>query len=180
MALAVEARLPREITVRAPTRTVPARTRAPAAPTWVDRIHLDVPITVGRCAIHRDDLRRLAVRSLVTLERPATGAMATLEILGGTVGLTTRPGALVAEVTTGYVRRDMALPDEAHAELSVALGTTQLTLRQITELTVGQIVQLGRPLGGPFELRVAGRVLGRGELVDVDGELAVRIVSLGD
>ncbi len=106
--------------------------------------------------------------------------MADLDVFGGIVGLSTRPGALVAEVATGYVRRDMALPDEAHTELTVALGTTQLTLRQITELAVGQVVQLGRPLGGPFELRVAGRVLGRGELVDVDGELAVRIVSLGD
>jgi type III secretion protein Q len=74
----------------------------------------------------------------------------------------------------------MSMPDEAHVELTVALGTTQLTLRQVSELAIGQIVQLGRPLAGPFELRAAGRVVGRGELVDVDGELAVRIVSLGD
>ena len=45
---------------------------------------------------------------------------------------------------------------------------------------IGQIIGLGRPLAGPFELRAAGRAVGRGELVDVDGELAVRIVSLGD
>ena len=56
----------------------------------------------------------------------------------------------------------------------------ELSLRQVFELAVGQIVPLGRPLAGPFELRAAGRVVGRGELVDVDGELAVRIVSLGD
>ena len=47
------------------------------------------------------------------------------------------------------------------------------------ELAVGQVVSLGRPLAGPFEVRAAGRVVGQGELVDVDGELGVRIVSLG-
>jgi flagellar motor switch/type III secretory pathway protein FliN len=72
----------------------------------------------------------------------------------------------------------MSLPDDAHVELTVALGTTQLSLRQVVELAIGQIIQLGRPLAGPFELRAAGRIVGRGELVDVDGELGVRIVSL--
>jgi flagellar motor switch/type III secretory pathway protein FliN len=166
--------VPRELAVRIqPAATTPA-------PPWLDRVRFDAAIVVGRCAITPRNLSRLAIGSLVTLDRPASGTLADLEILGGAVGLTSRAGALVAEVATGYVRRDMVLPDEAHAELTVALGTTQLSLRQITELAVGQVVQLGRPLGGPFELRVAGRVLGRGELVDVDGELAVRIVSLGD
>jgi type III secretion protein Q len=87
---------------------------------------------------------------------------------------------VVAEVATSYIPRDMALPDEAHVELSVAVGTTQMSLRQLLDLSVGQVVTLGRPLAGPFEVRAQGRVLGRGELVDVDGELAVRILSLGD
>jgi flagellar motor switch protein FliN len=72
----------------------------------------------------------------------------------------------------------MSLPDDAHVELTVALGTTQMSLRQVLDLAVGQVVQLNRPLAGPFELRAAGRVVGRGELVDVDGELGVRIVSI--
>ena len=101
-------------------------------------------------------------------------------MLGGTIGLAIAKNAVGGEVATGYVPRDMSLPDQAHVELTVALGTTQLSLRQLGDLAIGQIVQLGRPLAGPFELRAAGRVVGRGELVDVDGELAVRIVSLGD
>jgi type III secretion protein Q len=103
-----------------------------------------------------------------------------LEIFGGAVGLAGTPGALVAEVTTGYVPRDMSLPDDAHVELTVGLGTTRLSLRQVMELAVGQVVPLGRPLAGPFELRAAGQLVGQGELVDVDGELGVRIVRLAD
>jgi type III secretion protein Q len=87
---------------------------------------------------------------------------------------------MVAEVATGYVPRAMSLPDDAHVELTVGLGTTQLSLRQVFELAVGQVVPLGRPLAGPFEIRARGTLVGSGELVDVDGELGVRIVSLGD
>jgi flagellar motor switch/type III secretory pathway protein FliN len=103
-----------------------------------------------------------------------------LEILGGVVGLRGKPGAVVAEVATGYVPRAMSLPDDAHVELTVGLGTTRMSLRQVFELAVGQVVPLGRPLAGPFDVRAAGKFVGKGELVDVDGELAVRIVSLGD
>ncbi len=178
IALAVQLRVPADLVLRVP----PSRT-----PAWFDTACLEVPIVLGRCALSRADLARLAVRDLVTLERPVgaeTAAVATaaaeLALAGGGVGLRASQGALEAEVATGYVPRDMSLPDDAHVELTVALGTTRLTLRQLGDLAIGQIVELGRPLAGPFELRAAGRVVGRGELVDVDGELAVRIVSLGD
>lgn len=168
--LAVHVRVPEGVQVRVPATSRPVP--------WLDRVRFDLPIVVGRCAIAAADLERLGARTVVTLERPARG-QAELHVLDGAIGIAVRPGALAAEVATGYVPRDMSLP-EAHVELTVALGTTQLSLRAITELAVGQVVQLGRPLAGPFELRAGGRVLGRGELVDVDGELAVRIVSLGD
>jgi flagellar motor switch/type III secretory pathway protein FliN len=178
--LATTLRFPRVLELRAPPS---------AAPSWASSHCLDVPVVLGRCAIHRDDLARLAIRSVITLERPTTDSerrfrppteqFADLEVFDGAIGLRSGAGDLVATVRTGYVRRDMTMPDEAHVELSVGLGTTQLTLRQVLDLAVGQIVTLGRPLAGPFEVRAQGRVLGRGELVDVDGELAVRIVSLG-
>ena len=96
----------------------------------------------------------------------------------GTIGLSAAPNAVVAQVISGYVPRAMALADDAYVEVSVALGATKMPLREVMSLAVGQIVQLGRPLAGPFEVKVDGRSVGRGELVDVDGELAVRIVSL--
>ena len=152
------------------------------APSWTERVMIDLPIVLGRCAIASATLGRLAMRDVITLEPPHgfTLCGAELVVLGGAIGLQVAPHAVVAEVATEYVRRDMSLPDDAHVELTVSLGTTQLSLRQVFELSVGQIVQLGRPLAGPFEVRAAGKTLGRGELVDVDGELGVRIVSLGD
>jgi flagellar motor switch/type III secretory pathway protein FliN len=186
IALAVQLVVPSSLVLRVP----PAR----PWPRWFDTTMVDVPIVLGRCALHPDDVARLAVRSLVTLERVAeergdatsrwrpktSRVFAELEVFGGTIGLRGLQGALEAEVATGYVARDMALPDDAPVELTVSLGSTRLSLRQVADLAIGQIVELGRPLAGPFELRAEGRVVGRGELVEVDGELAVRIVSLGD
>ncbi len=159
--LTVHVHVPRGLAVRVP----PPR----AIPAWT----FDVPIVVGRAAIAARDVFALTPRDAITVER-----VLELVIGDGCVGLSASPGALEATVVTGYGRRDMALPDEAQLELTVQLGTTRLTLRQLAELAVGQIIPLNRPLAGPYEVRVAGRVVGEGELVDLDGELGVRIVSI--
>jgi flagellar motor switch/type III secretory pathway protein FliN len=133
----------------------------------------ELPVTVARCALSRDAAASIAVRDVIVVERALE-----LVIGDGAIGLHAAPQAVVAEVTSHYSPRDMALPDDAHLELTVALGTTRLSMRQIAELAVGQIVPLGRPLAGPFELRAGGRVIGHGELIDVDGELGVRVTSI--
>ena len=145
---------------------------------WTERCVLDLPVVVGRCELARADIGRLALRSVITLDR-ALGE-AELVVLGGAVGLASVTDPLVARVATEYVSRAMALPDEARVELTVGLGTTKLSLRQIVGLAVGEVVSLGRPLAGPFDVRAEGKLIGQGELVDVDGELGVRIVSFAE
>ena len=152
---------PRSVVVKVP----PAR----VMPSW----SFDVPVIVARCALDRATLDRLAPRDIIVVERCLE-----LQLGDGAVGLTAAPQAVVAEVASLYSPRDMALPDDAHLELTVALGTTKLSLRQLAELSIGQIIPLGRPLAGPFELRAGGRTIGRGELIDVDGELGVRVTSI--
>jgi flagellar motor switch/type III secretory pathway protein FliN len=168
MACTVELRFPTSLVVAAPhERPLPA---------WTDR-PLDVPVLVGRCSLAREDLAKLGVRSVITLDR----ALATAELclLDGAIGLRADPSdPLVARVATEYVPRAMALPDDARVELTVGLGTARMSLRQAQQLAVGEIVPLGRPLAGPFDIRAQGTLIGQGELVDVDGELGVRIVSL--
>jgi flagellar motor switch/type III secretory pathway protein FliN len=165
----IELLVPRSLVLVAPVLGTPG------GATWVDSYLLDLPIVVGRCALGREDLARLSARSVVTLDRPL--AAAELVVLGGSVGLATGNDPLVARVATEYVPRAMALPDDARVELTVGLGTTKMSLRQVMGLAVGEVVPLGRPLAGPFEIRADGKLIGQGELVDVDGELGVRIVS---
>jgi hypothetical protein len=175
--LAVEldaAGTPWTVAIRAP-RSLAMRTRPLIVPAWADRVLVPTSVVVGRCTIGKAALAGLAPRKIVTLDRGSE-----LVVLGGSLGVVIRPGEVVAEVATHYSGRAMSLADEAHVELTVGLATAQLPLRQVLELAVGQVVPLGRPIAGPFEIRAAGALVGRGELVDVDGELGVRIVSLGE
>ncbi len=151
--------VPRAICVRAP------------APRPVPSWQFDLPIVVGHAAIPATT--RLAVGDSVTID-----GMLDLCVGDARIGLTAAARAVEARVATGYIPRDMALPDDAHLELTVQLGTTRLSLRALSELAVGQIISLGRPLAGPFEVRAGGRLVGQGELIDLDGELGVRIVSV--
>ncbi|MEO7096540.1 MAG: FliM/FliN family flagellar motor switch protein [Polyangiales bacterium] len=159
----IVAYVPRSMSVRVP----PPR----ALPDWA----FDLPIVVGRCLLDRAAIGRLALRDVITVERELS-----LVVGDGTIALTAAPQAVEARVAIEYVPAQMspALADTAQLELTVQLGTTRMSLRQLGELAPGAIVSLGRPLAGPFEVRAAGRLIGRGELVDVDGELGVRIVSL--
>ncbi|MBX3162001.1 MAG: FliM/FliN family flagellar motor switch protein, partial [Deltaproteobacteria bacterium] len=147
-------------------RVPPPRTAEPAWP-WP----LDLPVVVASCALPRE-AARLAVGDVVIVERALR-----IWLGEGAVGLAADPGAIEARVATGYVPRAM-IADDAHLELTVQLGTTRLPVRRLAELAVGEVIPLGRPLAGPYELRVGGRTIGRGELLDVDGEVGVRIVSL--
>lgn len=157
--LTVIAWCPRELAVRVP----PVR----PAPAW----RFTLPVVVGRCELPADAIRALAVRDVVIVEGGTT-----LVVGDALVGLTAAPGSLEARVATGYVRRAMA--DSAHLELTVQCGATAISLRDLAALAPGQIIPLGKPLAGPYEIRAAGTLIGQGELVDVDGELGVRIVSL--
>ena len=71
-----------------------------------------------------------------------------------------------------------AIADDVTVELACQLGTVTMTARQVLELAPGRVLDLARPLGGPVDLVAGGKIIGRGELVDVDGELGVRVTSL--
>ncbi|MCW5806878.1 MAG: FliM/FliN family flagellar motor switch protein, partial [Deltaproteobacteria bacterium] len=148
-------------------RVPPPRAADVAWPAW----SLDLPVVVASCALPRE-AARLAVGDVVIVER-----VLRIWLGEGAVGLAADPGAIEARVATGYVPRAM-IADDAHLELTVQLGTTRLPVRRLAELAVGEVIPLGRPLAGPYEIRVGGRTIGRGELLDVDGEVGVRIVSL--
>lgn len=62
--------------------------------------------------------------------------------------------------------------------LSVELGRTRMTVRELLSLTPGTIVQLDRAAGSPVDLLVNGTLLARGEVVVVDEEFAVRVTEI--
>lgn len=60
----------------------------------------------------------------------------------------------------------------------VELGRVQLTADEVIRLRPGQIIELGRSPADPVDLVVAGKLLAKGELVEIDGALGVKILNL--
>ena len=85
-------------------------------------------------------------------------------------GVRVEPGSEPATVAS---KPDIAaLPLRVH----VVLGEREFTLAEIQSLSPGAIVELGVSGSDPVRLMVNGRILGDGELVDVEGKLAVRVL----
>ena len=60
------------------------------------------------------------------------------------------------------------------------LGETQLTVGEILELHKGSIIDLGKPAGESVEAYVNGRILGKGEVMVYEKNLAIRINEVLD
>lgn len=81
---------------------------------------------------------------------------------------------------------EMATAEEATSELmgSVELradfvvGGVDMTIADLHEMKPGRIFVVDRQVGQPIDVVVNNHVVARGELVDVDGKLGVRIVAL--
>lgn len=69
---------------------------------------------------------------------------------------------------------------ELPVQLTCEIGRLTLPAREVLELRPGAVLPVGRPLAGPVDLTAGGRVIARGELVDVEGEIGVRITELAD
>ena len=59
----------------------------------------------------------------------------------------------------------------------VEVGSVQLLAREWAALGPGDVLTVGRKIAEPVVLRVAGVEVARGELVDVEGDVGVRILS---
>ncbi len=62
--------------------------------------------------------------------------------------------------------------------LVVELGRVQLTADEIIRLEPGQVIELGRAPTDPVDLVVGDKLLAKGELVEIEGALGVKILSL--
>jgi flagellar motor switch/type III secretory pathway protein FliN len=67
---------------------------------------------------------------------------------------------------------------DAPLVVRVEVASLSLSAEAFANLKPGDIVATEQPLGQLSTLRVAGREVARGELVNIDGELGVRIRTL--
>lgn len=62
--------------------------------------------------------------------------------------------------------------------VSIELGRTEMTIREILELGSGSVVELTKLAGEPVDLLVNNKIVARGEVVVVDENFGLRVTSL--
>jgi flagellar motor switch/type III secretory pathway protein FliN len=87
--------------------------------------------------------------------------------------------------TLCVVEAEMSGPEEESAVVravgdipvvvKVEMGEARMAARDWASLTRGDVVALGRRVGDGVILRVGGVAVARGELVEIEGEIGVRI-----
>lgn len=179
--VAVTAPAAATVAVVLPPAAVVAPPRAPLAGVQSPALDLElaVPLLLGRTSLTRAELAGLRPRDVLV----TGGLQRHLGVLaigrgGLRVGLALARGRVT--VLAAYARdpMDETLADDAAVDVAVVVGDHRLSVRSLLELRPGHVLELGRPIGSAVELRVGARVVARGELVDVDGDVGVRITSI--
>jgi type III secretion system YscQ/HrcQ family protein len=170
---------------------------SPAHLAEMGEMPLALPLVCATALVSRGDIRALAPGdALLVPELPldhATGDLigpAALVAPRGERGLACDLAAGGRLVLRGLVERHPWDPpmttetspttevlDDAPVVVRVELGAVEMTAREWANLAPGDVVSLRRRIGDPAALRIGGALVARGELVLVDGEVGVRIVS---
>ncbi|MBX7195395.1 MAG: type III secretion system cytoplasmic ring protein SctQ [Sandaracinaceae bacterium] len=86
----------------------------------------------------------------------------------------------MSESETHSVRTDeLSEVAEVPVEIAIELGRVELRVRELAALVPGRVLSARIPVGREVELRAGDRVLATGELVDIEGELGIRITRRG-
>jgi type III secretion system YscQ/HrcQ family protein len=84
----------------------------------------------------------------------------------------------VKKMSDEYRDDSVANMGELPVKLTFDIGELVLPFNQIESLTSGYIINLEQPFTEVVKIRSQNRVIGTGELVDINGKVGVRIISL--
>lgn len=62
--------------------------------------------------------------------------------------------------------------------LTVELGSCEMPMRDVLQLSTGSVVQLDKTADSPVELRVNRKLVARGEVVVMDDHFGIKITEL--
>jgi flagellar motor switch protein FliN len=65
-------------------------------------------------------------------------------------------------------------------DLRIELGRTHIQRNEVVKLRAGAVIPLDRAAGDPVDLYAGGRLIARGELLALEGSIAVRVVEVLD
>lgn len=63
-------------------------------------------------------------------------------------------------------------------QVVAVMGKRNITLKEIASLKMGEVIELNRPANEIVDLVAGGKLIARGELVEIEGKMGVRIVKM--
>jgi len=80
----------------------------------------------------------------------------------------------------GVDRKVVNLTGDIPVQIVAVLGKKSVTVKEIVSLRMGEVVELNRLPNEAIDLVANGKLIAKGELVDIDGRLGVRILKIFD
>jgi flagellar motor switch protein FliN/FliY len=74
--------------------------------------------------------------------------------------------------------RDLGVVMDIPVKLSVELGRTRITIKQLLELAQGSVVELDGLAGEPMDILINGYLIAQGEVVVVEDKYGIRITEI--
>jgi flagellar motor switch/type III secretory pathway protein FliN len=160
---------------------------------------LRIPLVVATVALDRQELLGLTLGGAVLV---GEGASIDVDAVGHAVlvaphgerGIRVELRAdgrlVVGETTEARLTVERDKPSQNEGEtltdvlletpvvVRVELGAVTMSAREWARLGPGDVIETAQRIAEPVVLRIAGREVGRGELVNVDGQVGVRIQKL--
>ncbi|MDX6324029.1 MAG: flagellar motor switch protein FliN [Nocardioidaceae bacterium] len=89
-------------------------------------------------------------------------------------------GKSAGSVTVAPIARGLEMLHGVIMDVTVELGRTRMSVRELLALSPGTVLELDRAAGSPADLLVNGRLIARGEVVVVDEDFGLRVTEIVD
>lgn len=76
------------------------------------------------------------------------------------------------------VRELIDLSPDIPLQMMVVMGRKGVTVKDLLSFRTGQVIEMDRRPAEPVDLVAGGKVIAKGELVEIDGKLGVRVLRL--
>jgi len=74
--------------------------------------------------------------------------------------------------------RNLEMLFDVPLQISVELGRTSMSIKEILQLSPGSVIELDKLAGEPVDLMVNGKLVAKGEVVVTEENFAVRITEI--
>ena len=80
--------------------------------------------------------------------------------------------------SAGGAARDLEMVMDIPVKLSVELGRTRITIKQLLELAQGSVIELDGLAGEPMDILINGYLVAQGEVVVIEEKYGIRITEI--